>query len=192
MLVKGGQDPDKFQYNEKKCVFNECTIKVCISCSLRCPGTSEPSAPHLTLTVSLFLCSFASNAQAESRALWGNCVSSKIPSRVREGDEGVAGKNNREKYFLDKRSLFCPPGKSMIFYQSVLLMFDCLRPRDWKLTSPPEVTEWECKVTASNVKANEGHEGFHWPPMTMNLSLTSTFWTLQIPIFHSSLLGILP
>ena len=38
------------------------------------------------------------------RALDGLRVSSKSPSRVRDGDgdEGVAGRNGREKYYLDK------------------------------------------------------------------------------------------
>ena len=38
-----------------KCVFNKRTIKVCVSCCCRCPGTSAPNAAHLT--VSLYLCS---------------------------------------------------------------------------------------------------------------------------------------
>ena len=76
--------------------------------------TSAPSAPHLT--VSLYLCSSGSNARGESRAREGRRVSSKSPSRVRDGDEGVAGRKGREKYFSDKGSLICPPGKSMMFY----------------------------------------------------------------------------
>ena len=75
----------------KKCVFNKRTIKVCVSCSWRCPGTSAPSAAHLR--VALYLCSSGSNARGESRALEGRRVSLKSPSRVREGDEGVAGRN---------------------------------------------------------------------------------------------------
>ena len=45
------------------------------------------------------LCSSGSNVRGESRALEGHCVSLKSPSRVRDGDEGVAGRNGREKYF---------------------------------------------------------------------------------------------
>ena len=48
------------------------------------------------LTVSLYLCSSGSNAQGESRAQEGRRVSSKSLSRVRDGDEGVAGRNYRE------------------------------------------------------------------------------------------------
>ena len=35
---------------------------------------------------------------------------SKSPSRVREGDEGVAGRKGREKNFPDEGSLICPLG----------------------------------------------------------------------------------
>ena len=79
----------------KKCVFYKRTTKVCISCCWRCPGTSAPSAPHLT--VSLYLCSSGSNA--------------------RDGDEGVAGRNGRDQCFPDEGSLICPPGKSMSFHK---------------------------------------------------------------------------
>ena len=50
-------------------------------------------------------------------ALEGRRVSSKKPSRVQDGDEGVAGRNYREERFSDEESLICPPGKSMIFYK---------------------------------------------------------------------------
>ena len=57
--------PLHFCKNQIQFLFNNSTVKVCISCSWwRCPGTSAPSAPHLT--VSLILCSFKSNAQGES------------------------------------------------------------------------------------------------------------------------------
>ena len=61
-------------------VFYTHKIKASFSYSWRCPGTSAPSAAHLT--VSLYLCSSGSNARGESR--------------VRDGDEGVAGRNGRE------------------------------------------------------------------------------------------------
>ena len=51
---QGGAGPFNFQSNKNRCVFNKRTIKVSVSCSVRCPGTSAPSASHLTL--SLFLC----------------------------------------------------------------------------------------------------------------------------------------
>ena len=38
-----------------KCIFYKRTIKICVSCCCWCPGTSAPSAAHLT--VSLYLCS---------------------------------------------------------------------------------------------------------------------------------------
>ena len=73
-------DFSKSRIDVKKCVFNKRTIKVCVSCCWRCPGTSAPSAPHLT--VSLYLCSSGSNAQGESRAREGRHVSSKSPSNL--------------------------------------------------------------------------------------------------------------
>ena len=78
-----GQKPDKYPVSEqvwsltqfysvdfsqlrisvKKCVFYKRTIKVCVSCCWRCPGTSALSAAHLT--VSMCLCSSGSNARGE-------------------------------------------------------------------------------------------------------------------------------
>ena len=46
---------------EKVC-YNKGTIKVCISCFGQCPGTSAPSAAHLT--VSFILCSSSHEARA--------------------------------------------------------------------------------------------------------------------------------
>ena len=62
--------------------------------------TSATSAAHLT--ASLYLCSSGSNARGELRALEGRRVSSKKPLSVRDGDEGVDGRNRREKYFPDE------------------------------------------------------------------------------------------
>ena len=52
--------------------------------------------PAEHLMVSLYLCSSGSNARGELRAQEERRVSSKSPSRVRDGDEGVAGRNGRE------------------------------------------------------------------------------------------------
>ena len=52
-------------------------------------GPPAPSAAHLT--VSLFLCSSEATYASRLRALEGRRVNSKSPSRVRDGDEGVAG-----------------------------------------------------------------------------------------------------
>ena len=87
--------PSEIRVN--KCVHNKRTIKVCVSCFWRCPGTSMPSVAHLT--VSLSLCRSGSNTWGESRALEGRSGSSKCPSRVRDNGEGVAGRNEREQYF---------------------------------------------------------------------------------------------
>ena len=87
-------DFSKSKIDVQKCVFNKRTIKVCVSSFWQCPGTSVPSEAHLT--VSLYLCSSGSNTWGKSRALEEHLVSSKSPSRVRDGDEGVAGRNGRE------------------------------------------------------------------------------------------------
>ena len=63
-----------------KKVFKRHTIKICFSCSECCPGTSMPSAAHLTL--SLPLCSSGNNAQGEFRVLEGHRVSSKSHQKV--------------------------------------------------------------------------------------------------------------
>ena len=49
------------------------------------------------VSLPLFLLRSGSNARGESRALEGRRVSSKSPSRVRDGDEGVARRNVRER-----------------------------------------------------------------------------------------------
>ena len=87
-------DSSQSRISVKKCVFSKRTIKVYISCFWQCPGTSAPSATHPLVT--LYLCSSGSNAQGESRALERCRVRSKSPSRVQDGDEGVAGRNGRE------------------------------------------------------------------------------------------------
>ena len=68
--------------------------KQIVRCSWQCPGTSVPSAAHLTVT--LYLCSSRSDARGESRALEGRRVSSKSPSRVLDGDKWVAVRNYRK------------------------------------------------------------------------------------------------
>ena len=47
------------------------------------------------------------------QALEEHCVSRKIPSSVLDRDEGVAGRNGREKYFSDVGSY----NLTMIFYK---------------------------------------------------------------------------
>ena len=90
----GGQWTLNFLIKRKSYVFINPTIKVCVNCSWRCPGTSAPSVPHLM--VSLCLCSPRSNARSKPRSLEGRCVCSKSPSRIRDGDHGIPGKNRRE------------------------------------------------------------------------------------------------
>ena len=50
----------------KKCVFNKRTIKVCVSCCWWCPGTSAPSAAHLSVSLHL-----SSNDEASRGPLKG-------------------------------------------------------------------------------------------------------------------------
>ena len=71
-LKSNSVDFSKSRIGVKKCVFNQRTIKVCVSCFCWC---SETSAAQLT--VSLFLCLFLCNAQGKPRALEGRCVAQK-------------------------------------------------------------------------------------------------------------------
>ena len=71
----------RYGHNLERCTFNNHTIKVWVICSWQSLGTSVAIALHLA--ISLFLCSSAeSYKQARLRALEGNRVSSKRPSRV--------------------------------------------------------------------------------------------------------------
>ena len=90
-----------------------------------------PSATHLR--ASLFLCSSKSNARGELTALEGRHISSQSPSRLRNGDDGIAERNGREKYFTDEGLLICPRSKSIFFAYLALLIFDCLFP-PWQPT----------------------------------------------------------
>ena len=71
--------------------------QVVIDCLLI--GHPAPSAEPLM--VSLILFSSRSNAQGVLKDLEGRLVSTKSPTRVRVGDQGVAGRNEREKYLTD-------------------------------------------------------------------------------------------
>ena len=57
---------------KNKSVFYKRAIMVCISCSLKCPGTPAPSVPHLM--VSLYLSSSEAMYASRLRALEGRCV----------------------------------------------------------------------------------------------------------------------
>ena len=46
--------------------------------------------------LSFCLCSYGGNVRGEVKALEGHHVSSKSPSMVQDGDEGVMGRNGRE------------------------------------------------------------------------------------------------
>ena len=85
---KGGPGPLFFGTTKilrtKILLFDKRKIKVCNSYSWRCPGTSVPSAPHLT--VSLYLSSSGSNARGEeaSRGPEKGAVSAQ-KARLRRG-----------------------------------------------------------------------------------------------------------
>ena len=70
------------------------------------------------MTVSLLLCSSGSNAPGKSTAIEGFRASSKSPSRVLDGDERVAGREE-EKSISPKRAH--PFACRAIFYVSGLL-----------------------------------------------------------------------
>ena len=61
--------------------------------------------------VSLFLCGSGSNTHSKSSAFEERAVSAqKSYSKVWDRDEGVTGRNGREKCFPDEGSLMGPPG----------------------------------------------------------------------------------
>ena len=82
----------------KKCVFNKRTVKVCLSCCWRCPGTS-PLARNNWRCPCISVVPEATH-EASQGPLKG--------AVVRDGDEGVARRNEREKCFPDEGSLICP------------------------------------------------------------------------------------
>ena len=102
--AKGGTGPPPiFEENKKglqrkQKYFQQKTARsslasVILDCVLR---PSRQAYHNWSLSLSLFLISSRSNAQGASRAPEGCCVNSKSPSRVRDWDEEVAGRNGRE------------------------------------------------------------------------------------------------
>ena len=82
----------------KKSAFStNAQSRFCASCYWCCPGTSAPGVVHQT--VSLYLCSSASNARGESRAREGRRVSSKSPSRVWDRDKGSCWEERKRIVF---------------------------------------------------------------------------------------------
>ena len=71
LLIRGGPGgpgpTPNFQKDKNWFVFNKRTIKVCISWFWWCPGTSAPSASHMTL--SSFFCSSRSNTQGNQGSI---------------------------------------------------------------------------------------------------------------------------
>ena len=62
------------------------------------------------------LCSSGSNAQGEWRALEGRRVSSRNPSRVRDGDKGVAGRNGREYVVFPRWGVIDLPSRQINYF----------------------------------------------------------------------------
>ena len=91
----GGQCPPNFWSNKSKCVFNKRTIKVCVSCSLRCPGTSANSAAHLTV-------SFFSVVPMQSmvEGPW------RVPYQLKKPFEGPRSRLHRKLLEEQKRTVF--------------------------------------------------------------------------------------
>ena len=77
---KEGTGPSNFWINEHKRFFNKHKVKVYVSSSWRCPGTSKPRAPHLTMCS--FLCCSGRTQKVEGPS--GHQVSSKSTSMVRD------------------------------------------------------------------------------------------------------------
>ena len=73
------------------------------------------------LTASIYLFSSGRNALGESRALEGRRVKERGPSRIRDGDGGVTGRNGIEKCFLSMAA-----GLLIFFTYLASLIFDCL------------------------------------------------------------------
>jgi len=123
-----------------KCVSNKRTIKVCVSCSWQCPGTSASSAAHLT--VSLFLCSSGINAQWKSRALEGRCVSSKKPFKGQRQRQGSCWEERKRKVIPQRGVIDF--ANQWFFTCLAHLIFDCLR--------PPPLSKMACRWNC-------------WPPL---------------------------
>ena len=76
-----------------KFVFNNRTIKVCVSFSWWCPGTSLPSMANLTVYLWLYLCSSGSNSQGEVE--W--CCACQLKKPLKGQRQRQAGRNRRKK-----------------------------------------------------------------------------------------------
>ena len=82
--------------NENRFVCQQTHNQMVLSSSLSLPGTSAASVLHRTVP-SISAGPLEATHEARLRANEaGHCVSSKNPSRVRDGDEGVAGRNRWE------------------------------------------------------------------------------------------------
>ena len=126
----------KDQY--KKCVFNQRRIKVCVSCSRLCPGTSAPSGAHLR--VFLYLCS---NARGESRGSWRGPCQLKEPFKgPRQGSCWEEWK--RTMPLMRGHWFALHQGKSMMFYKKAT-------EKDW-VSGPTFFNSFVFKASATSFK----------------------------------------
>ena len=126
-MDRGGKAPI-YRNNQYNCNSNKNTIKVCVSCSQWCLGTSAPSAPHLM--VSLYLCSSGSIASGEVSVLERRCVSSK---KLCEDPRRGMGENGREKCFPQQGviNLLSEQINELEFFTCLApIIFECLHPLD--------------------------------------------------------------
>ena len=93
----------------KICACFKHTIKICISCFRRCPGTSAPNETHLP--VSIYPWSLRSNRGGKVGALEDHPVSSKSTSGRSWQRQGSCWKEQNRKM----RSI-CPFGKLIILF----------------------------------------------------------------------------
>ena len=84
-MEREGHSPSKWN-TEKKCVFNECTLTVCVL---------EDVLVTSHLIASLYICTCKSTLHGESR--------------VRERDKVVVGRNGREESFPDDHFNYLAP-----------------------------------------------------------------------------------
>ena len=124
-VISGNSNPILFSWIftikdkwEKVCVFTNTLSRFA---PVVFDGVMGP--PHLAPD-GYFWWSFGCNAQGKVKALEGCRLSSKRPSRVQDGDEGVVGRNIQEQSYPMRCHWFANPGKSVLFYCLKFLSLD--------------------------------------------------------------------
>ena len=93
---------------------------VCISCSLKCPGTPAPSVPHLM--VSLYLSRSEAMYASRLRALEGRCVVS--------AQKALQGSETESRELLEER-------KTIVFPRQGVIDFYLFGPPNISVPGPP-------------------------------------------------------